>query len=170
MNRFFAVLNAWLTRVLTPSPQPFPQPLPQPKPKQKLIDLVHAEALFSIGKDASPRNLAPQELSCAEGVSNLIHLVDPTFPGNVISTIELTRLLDLHDNYQQTRIPKPGCVIVSPRKGTTPGHAGIFTHGQRIISNDSKLGKMQNNYSLTSWAKEMRDRRGLKIYFWEPIL
>jgi len=39
----------------------------------------------------------------------------------------------------------------------------------KIISNDSKTGKMEINYTLDSWIKEMRYKRGLRIFFWEAL-
>lgn len=163
LNKLIQLISAWLKKQVW-----LPEPLPEPK--LTLRDKIHFLAVESIGTDASKENLAPQDLSCAEGVANILHKADPTFPKDIISTIELHKILDLHDNYERVTIPKPGCIINSPREGNTPGHAGIFTYGNRIISNDSKTGKMQNNYSLDSWIKDLKEKRGLKhIYIHEPL-
>lgn len=135
-----------------------------PPAREKLL----MAAKMALGTDASPMNLAPQELSCAEAVSNVVKKVFPSFMLTV-STIELDRFLSKSPQFKSTKIPSPGCIINSPRLGSIPGHCGIFLTTNRIASNDSKTGKFQDNYSLDSWAREMRDKRGLKIYLYEPI-
>lgn len=135
-----------------------------PPAREKILQA----ARDALGTDASPMNLAPQELSCAEAVSNIVKRVYPSFMMTV-STIELDRFLTNSPYFKSTKIPKPGSIINSPRIGGNPGHCGIFLTTNRIASNDSKTGKFKDNYSFDSWAREMRDRRGLKIFIYEPI-
>ncbi len=141
-----------------------PIPLDPISKSRELINLT----LESIGKDISPKNLAPQEYSCAEGVSNLLSEIIP-FPGSVLSTAQLKVTLDDCKYLERTTIPEPGCVIVSPRTVLINGHAGIFVDSKNIVSNDSKTGTMQKNYTLDEWIKEMKDNRGLHIYLWRFV-
>lgn len=135
-----------------------------PPAREKILQA----AKDALGTDASPMNLAPQELSCAEAVSNIVKKVYPSFMLTV-STIELDRFLTSSPYFKSTKIPKPGSVIVSPRQGNTPGHTGLFLTADRIASNDSRTGKFQENYTLQTWIEEMRKKRGLRIYFYEPL-
>jgi len=124
------------------------------------------EAKRWLGEDASPENRTNNELACAESVSHIIKQVFPDFVGSV-STAELDYFLDKSVHFFPTRIPKPGNVIVSPRTTKNNGHTGLFLTPNRIASNTSATGKFEDNYSLDSWAREMRDKRGLHIYMYE---
>lgn len=161
--------------------RPTPLPIPPESPKTPLIPPVtpplapisnNREKLLEIaksflGKDASPKNLAPREVSCAEGVSNIIGQLFPDFDDQIVSTVELDYELDRSPYFRATKLPKAGNVIVSPRTKQQYGHAGIFLSDSRIASNNSMSGLFQNNYSLDEWIKEMREKRGLRIYFYE---
>lgn len=141
-------------------------PLPQPT----LAQLIYEEAKRRLGTDASPKNLAPQELSCAEAVSNILHDVLPEFPDNITSTITLKELLDKDKNFERSILPKPGSIIISPREGDTPGHCGIFLDHLEIASNDSRTGKFETNYTFDSWIIAFKKKRGLHhVYLWEPV-
>jgi len=144
-------------------------PVPAPAPESNR-ERLHEEALLSIGTDASPLDHTPDEFGCAESLSLIVRRAFPDFKAPFTSTIDLAAYLDKRtDLFKRTIIYKPGCIIVSPRVGTVPGHCGFFTDGSRIISNDSKSGLMQNNYSWNGWVQEFKDRRGLRIFIWEPL-
>jgi hypothetical protein len=135
-------------------------------PPVKLVTKLIDAAVNAIGTDASPLDLAPDELSCAEGLSNIINSVIPQFPRSVLSTIQLKECLDDCIFFERITEPEPGCIIVSPRQLSTAGHAGIFLDRSIIISNSSATGTMQKNYTWTSWTTAMRDKRKLKIFLW----
>ena len=80
-------------------------------PGEKVLLTVRAH----LGTDASPMNLAPKELSCAEGVANILNKVYPSVPRNIISTNVLDKHLSDSTQFKKTKIPKPGSVIMSPR-------------------------------------------------------
>ena len=138
-------------------------------PKPNVQGDIAKAAEEAVGTDLSPQNLAPQELSCAEGLSNLIHAIVVDILPRMISTIELKNSLDDCKKFDRVLKPKRGTIIVSPRIGNTPGHCGIFVNEKDIISNDSKTGTMQKNYTYSSWVGEMFVRRKLHIYFWDFI-
>jgi len=128
--------------------------------KQKLIEL----ATFALGTDISPLNLAPQEVSCSEGVSNLLSKVSD-IPSSVLSTASLKTCLDDSQKFERITQPEDGCIIVSPRTATINGHTGIFL-GQDIASNDSSDGVFKKNYTYNSWIKYFKEGKGLRIYLW----
>ena len=144
-----------------------PEPEPQLTNAEKLVKV----AVALLGKDASPMQLSPQELSCAEGVSFIIHQVFPDFPANVVSTIELDSILDNSPHYfKDTKLPGEGCIIISPREDEKPGHCGIFVTNREIASNDSATGLFISNYTWDSWVKTFREKRGLKhIFLYQPL-
>ena len=141
-----------------------PIEIPMETNQEKLIK----EATKARGTDVSPKNLAPQELSCAEGVSELLRRVYPDFKIQ-ISTAELFKQLKLDKRFKATLTPSAGCVIISPRTSDTYGHTGIFLTNDKIASNDSRKGVWEQNYTWDSWIREFRDKRGLRIYLFELI-
>lgn len=145
---------------------PLDIPTDDPEPATERLAVV---AQSMIGKDASPKNLAPQELSCAEGVSNIIHKVFSDFPTDVLSTADLHTLLKKSPHFTSTLTPKRGCVIVSPRTAIQPGHTGIFISDTEIASNSSATGLFQNNYNFEGWIKYFRITKGLHAFIHEPI-
>lgn len=147
-------------------------PLPDPPKTPVGVSLalqIYNEAHNWIGKDASPKNAAVQELACAESVCTILHGVIPDFPLDIISTAVLAQTLEHHPHFASTDLFWPGTIIVSPRTATINGHAGIFLSGGRIASNDSKTGLFEDNYSLDEWAKEMRVKRGLRILYFKAV-
>ena len=132
--------------------------------KEKLLAL----AKQSFETDISPQNKAPQELSCAEGVSELLNAIVGKFPIQ-ISTAELKKQMDNDNRFWRVINPKMGQIIVSPRTNTTAGHAGIFISDTQIASNDSRDGKFRVNYTWDSWVKEFKTRRGLRIFLYEMV-
>ena len=139
-----------------------PQPLPSPEPT------LAQEALKWEGKDASPKGLAPKELSCAEGVSNIIHAIFPDFPPDLTSTYVLFQELLESPHFKTTLEPKRGCVIISPREGDRYGHAGIFVEDNVILSNDSSKGLMEKNYTFKTWIERIGRKRDLHSYIFTP--
>lgn len=146
--------------------------IPTPPPTTSNRDKLHSVALASINTDASPRDLADDELACAESVSNLIKKVYPEFP-IFLSTALLKTELMRNPHFKSTLTPSPGCVIISPTgegNATMPhGHTGIMTDDQFVISNDSSSGLMKKNYTLTSWVNRYRKQGGYHVYLFEPL-
>lgn len=138
-------------------------------PREKLL----IAAKEWLGKDASPDEKAPDDLACAESVSNILRSIYPDFP-IIISTAELRKQLNKDTRFKSTLDIKPGCILVSPTgsgNGTIPnGHTGIFLTGDRIASNSSKSGLWEDNYSLDEWIAYYRDKGGFPLYVYEPSL
>jgi hypothetical protein len=115
---------------------------------------LYQAAIASLGTDASPRDLAPDVVGCAETVSELIRKVIPDFP-RYTGTATLQEKLAVHPRFREVYVPMPGTIIISPSgmKRPYPGHAGIFGEGEKIMSNTSANGKFEQNYTLTTWKK-----------------
>lgn len=147
-------------------------PLPEPQKTPVGVSLslqIYNEAHNWLGKDASPKNLAPQELACSESVCTILHEVIPDFPLDIVSTATLAETLFKSPYFFIDTVYEPGTIIVSPRSELVHGHCGIFLAGGRIASNDSRGGLFEDNYSLDGWVQEMRVKRGLKILYFRPV-
>lgn len=121
-----------------------------------------------IGIDVTPENLALNEVACAESVSKILHLI-MDFPEGILSTANLFNTLNKSKLFRQTTTPIAGCIVVSPRTSDVNGHTGIFIDNVNIVSNDSRTGKMKQNYTWTTWQKTFVRGRNLKVYLFEII-
>ena len=142
-------------------------PLP-PIKMETLQEKMIRVAQEALDTDVSPLNQAPKELSCAEGVSNLIKKVFPDFTITTGTSTLFTQLKN-DKRFKATLTPSIGCVIVSPRIGDRAGHTGIFITNDRVASNDSKTGLWKGNYTFDSWIKTFKYSRNLHTYLFEII-
>lgn len=127
--------------------------------------LLLGYANASLGLDASPRGLAPNELACAESVSELIRKVLPDFPV-ITGTYTLWERLKTDKRFMEVDEPQAGDIVISPTGTSTAkivGHTGIMKTNKQIMSNSSNTGLWTQNYTVTSWA----NRWGVAGY---PIL
>lgn len=139
-------------------------------PSEKL----YAVAKASLGIDASPRDVAPDEYGCAESVNELFkktfgHYI--TNPG--ISTAQLY-LAMLHDvnHFQIIKFPVPGAIIISPtgygNGRLSNGHVGICGKFG-IMSNSSATGKWSENYTLDAWIAYYKTKGGFPVVLFRPV-
>lgn len=143
-----------------------------PLPLLKPSDQLHKVAINSLGQDASPKDRAPDELGCAETVSELINLVTP-FP-IITGTWTLADNLKKNKKFIQIKNPKVGAVIISPTgeggtKEIPNGHTGIVGHNNKIMSNDSRTGTFEENYTVSSWEERYKKRGKYPVYYFELI-
>jgi len=129
---------------------------------------LHEAALLMLGKDASPLDTAPDDLACADSVSALLREVYPDFP-TTVSTARLQERLLKDIRFKPTLEWKPGVIVISATEGPNIGHTGICTEGERVMSNDSKTGKWQNNFSRASWVAYYKTKKGLAVKLFEPV-
>ncbi len=123
-------------------------------------------ALEALDTDASPEDIAPDILGCAESVSNIIKKVLPDFP-ILTSTKDLDMKMFTDKRFKRCEIPNRGRIIVSPRTRAKTGHTGIWITNETIASSDSRTGKWQGNYSYNSWIEAFKYKKGLHIYIYE---
>ena len=133
--------------------------------------LIHSIALDSIGLDASPNDVAPDELGCAESVTEILQLAG-VMSYVEISTYRLYDYLKNSKNWELVETPEPGDIILSPTAYSTkrpvpfPGHVGIVGQNNTVMSNDSATGKFMSNYTLESWAGRWKKRGGYPVQYW----
>lgn len=144
-------------------------PIPPIKPAREYI-LDVAETY--IGKEASVKNLAPEELGCAESVSHILHKCFADFPDDITYTATLYSLLQQHPNFKRVLDFKPGNVIISPTgygNGKVVGHVGIMGRDGIIMSNNSNTGLWDTKFDLPKWIARYRNKGGLPIYVFERV-
>ena len=125
-------------------------------------------AIAAVGTDPSPRDAAPDELGCAETVSSLIRTAVPDFPV-VTGTWTLWDLLEAHPRFEKVSgEPRCGDVIISPTVPGKPfpGHAGIFNDRHAIMSNNSKTGIFEPNYTLAGWNARYATVGGYPVHIY----
>ena len=142
--------------------------------------LIHTVALGSIGKDMGLDDI-PNAVSCAISVNNIVERATGKAIGGGASTYLMRQALKngafrFNPWWRFVRVSEenaqPGDILICATgtgNGSIPGHTGIVTDGRRIISNDSRTGKMQNNYSFESWKARYVDIGGFPMEFYRLI-
>lgn len=136
---------------------------------------LYATALSYLGVDASPNDLAPDELGCADTVSAIIASAFGSIIKYSVSTAEMFNLLDKSPHFKRVTNFKFGDIIISPTgKGKYPhvisnGHVGIVGEDEEVLSNSSATGLFTNNFTITSWVARYRTKGGYPIYFFRKI-
>lgn len=143
-------------------------------PREKLYEA----ALECLGSDASPDDVAPDDLACAESV-NLIHFkaFQEYIESPGISTTKLfAAMVDQANKFVRVTEAEPGNIIISPTGFSTftdlpikHGHVGIFGKDKKIMSNSSLNGKFEENYTLATWVERYRVKGGYPVYYFKRI-
>lgn len=133
--------------------------------------LIHQLALSYIGKDASPNDAAPDELGCAESVTEILKKAG-TMDYVSISTYRLYKFFVGSPHWKEVAYPQPGDVILSPtaysNKRPVPfvGHVGIVGKNNLVMSNDSATGMFMTNYTIKTWTARWKKQGGYPVQFW----
>lgn len=136
-------------------------------------DRLYNRAVSCIGIDASPNDLAPDELGCAETV-NAIHRKEFGFDiGGSLSTYNMYQALKASKEFIKADQPMPGDVVISPTgygSGALPnGHVGIVGKDGKIMSNDSYKGTFEENYTLTTWYNRYVVKGGYPMDYYRRV-
>lgn len=109
--------------------------------------------------DASPTDLAPDPLGCAETATTILKEVYPETPIFVGTGSLYDYLQHPKNGWVRSPVPKPGCIIISPTgmgKVGTHGHVGfVLENNDDIGSNSSDpktLGLFIRNFTIKSWV------------------
>lgn len=132
---------------------------------------LFAAAQEYLGRDASPRNLAPSELSCAESVSTIIKEILPDFP-TITGTWTLWDRLENDPRFERVSTPVAGTIIISPTgegKRGAIGHTGIFGRDLLIMSNRSATGLWDITHNLEEWTQYYQRDRKFPIFYYQLI-
>lgn len=134
---------------------------------------LYVGALACVGRDASPNDLAPDELGCAESVNAIHKKVFGFEIGGGLSTNKLYKALKNSRLFVQVDRPLPGDVVISPtgygNGNLSNGHVGIVSNDKMIMSNDSATGTFIENYSLESWKGRYVGQGGYPMLFFRRI-
>jgi len=160
------LFHRFLELLLGPKPvpvAPVAPPAPPLPPKQETAAERLAEAAIAmLGRDASPRNRAPQELSCAESVVNITNGVwANTFPDDVVDTYVLDQKLKKSPRFKPTLDLQPGYIVIYPRYGAKNGHVMICTRPNVLAGNNSDTGLFEETHTRESARADFLIKRGL---------
>lgn len=139
-------------------------------------DKLYDTAYSLLGTDASPSDLAPDAFGCAETVSDIVRaaLPDLKFP-LLVSTRDMYLYLLRSPSFDQVDTPDFGDIIISPtgfgNGNLENGHTGIVGKNLSpdgspyIISNDSRTGTLEVNFTLNSWRRFYNAHGGFPVVF-----
>ncbi len=159
LSYFEAFFNEWEK----PTPKPVAPPPPPPEDRTEKLRKV---AIKYIGTDASPQDQAPDYLGCAESVSRILRDTLGTFP-IFLATKDLHPYMLSDLRFKLVQTPRPGTIIISPTEGSRTGHVGIFNKDNTIMSNTSKTGRWEANYTLPQWKAAFETNKKLSTYYYE---
>ncbi len=149
----------------------FTNPMPIITNREMLYDW----AVVSLGTDASPYDKAPDELGCAETLTNLIAKVNPKIQWtNPLSTTAVYKDMANGKSFREVYTPKEGDIIISPTKFDITGHCGVVgLHGVIMSNNSFKdqngvRGIFDENYTINSWNRYF-GKKGLKTYYFTIV-
>jgi hypothetical protein len=135
--------------------------------RRTLSQLIEA----NIGIDASPNDLAPDELGCAETVTTLLKQIHPQMPILTGTWSLYDYLRNPKNGWERTPVPQPECIIISPtglgKKGTN-GHVGFCLKDDVIASNSShpsSKGKFIKNFTVHTWLNYFGGMNYPTFYF-----
>ena len=135
--------------------------------------IFYNAALNALGTDASPNDIVPDELGCAETV-NEIHKKAFGVPiGGDVSTYRMYAALQASPYFKRVKEPLEGDVIISPTGygniRIMTGHVGIVGELTKIMNNDSITGKFIQKYTLKTWKERWQDKGGYPIHFYRRV-
>ena len=134
---------------------------------------LYNAAVKSLGTDASPNDLAPDEVGCAETVNAVFKSVFGKEIGGGLSTALLFKVLKDDKRFMKVDQALPGDIVISPtgygNGGLSNGHVGIVAEDENIMSNSSATGTFETNYTLKRWVARYRNKGGYPIYFFRVI-
>lgn len=134
--------------------------------REKLYET--AKSLLS--KEVSPNDVAPDELACVESLNEVYKKAFGTiiWTGTAYtSTSALFNLISTDSRFDRITAPLFGDIILTPTgtgNGTRRGHCGVVGK-QWIMSNDSRTGTWEANYTIESWLKFFAVGGGMPVYY-----
>ncbi|MES2409550.1 MAG: hypothetical protein V4509_04620 [Patescibacteria group bacterium] len=137
--------------------------------------ILFATAVKALGTDASPADVAPDEVGCAETIYDIL---GAAFPLNVgfaftVSTSQLYRSLLASPKYIRIDQPLEGDIVISPsgygNGGLSNGHVGIKGELDKIMSNSSATGTFEENYTMQGWKDRYVAIGGYPMAFFRRV-
>lgn len=141
-------------------------------------ELLYFSAINHLGRDASPNDEAPDELGCADTISEIYFATFQEWIGDTktVSTWTMKGQLDRSEKFQKVETPDFGDIIISETrwvgKEKQVGHVGIILKDGMIASNNSfgaNKGKFTANFTLASWKAYYQDKKRLPVSYYRRI-
>ena len=130
-------------------------------------------ALTCLNTEASPNDLAPDELGCAETVNAIHKKVFGFEVGGNLSTNRMYKALDKNPLFVRIDNPSEGDIVISPtgygNGRLSNGHVGIVSKDGMVMSNDSATGLFIENFTLDTWKARYRDIGGYPVAFFRRV-
>lgn len=128
----------------------------------------------ALGTDASPSDEAPDELGCANSVTELLRKVYPETP-KINGTWTLYQyLLNPKNKWKQVNEYEAECVVISPTGlGTGTGHTGIVMEDNTIASSNSfglNKGRFTKNYTPQVWEKKYTGGQKIPTFIFKRVV
>lgn len=135
--------------------------------RKLMNDEMYNTAYDSIGIDLS--TVAENEVACAEAVSRIIQKAFPElrFP-TIVSTIELYAYFKKSPSFTEVDAPQYGdiilCVTGTGNGNVSHGHTGVVGRTW-IMSNDSRTGTWEANFTPEGWRRYYETKGGFKSHY-----
>src|SRR5438128_8508060 len=136
--------------------------------------ILYNSALASLGTDASPNDLAPDEVGCAETIDTIYNKTFAHFIARgktpTLSTNLLYKALRDSLEFAQVDVSLEGDIVISPtgygtNRAMPHGHVGIVGKNATIMSNDSRTGTFEQNFTLPGWIRYYHLKGGYPVAF-----
>lgn len=143
---------------------------------------IYACALTFLGKDASPNDVAPDEVGCAETAYDILLAALGKNVGIsfTVSTNTLYNELRASKGYIKTDQPLEGDIWISPTgygSGALPnGHVAIVgrvdnsnPENTQLMSNSSATGTFEQNYTVKTWKERYVTLGGYPCFIFRKL-
>ena len=136
---------------------------------------MYQAAVPCLGIDASPEDLADDELGCAETWHQIYRKAFGEYfiadAYERLSTRRLKLKLDVSVLFMKVTDPLPGDTVLSATgfggtKAVPVGHVGVMGENGIIMSNDSRDGTFDANYTLDSWRRRYVEKGNFAMDFY----
>lgn len=135
---------------------------------------LYRTAFACIGKEVSPRDIAPDEIACVESLEEIYKKCFGRYISGTLKphlhTFALLKHLEDHPDFQEVEFPEIGAIVVSATgtgNNKIRGHAGICgkTH---IMSNNSFTGNWEADYDYADWKLRYQHFGGMPTVYFLP--
>lgn len=141
---------------------------------------IQRTAVKFLGIDASPADLAPDDVGCAETFCDIQLAAGFKMPLYLSTTDLLNKEFLASKKWIRVGTPREGDAIIAAtgeigagKNGITHGHVGIvmgYSGGGAIVaSNNSYTGTFDENYTFASFVRRYRDKGGYTVYLFRRI-
>lgn len=137
---------------------------------------LYQKAKASLDVDASPKDIAPDDVACMESVDTIFFRTFGYFINNTPDKITLStkigyEAMKFSPLFTQVFRYKRGLIIISPtgygNGNMAHGHVGI-TGDYGILSNDSSSGLFKEKWTYQAWLDYYAKLGGFPVFLFEP--